>query len=73
MWLQLFVLGLPIIPASVDRYLQAKLKQYIINPIVNFLYGYKVCFSNRIHGCKYGTWESLTHDTVHDYQMSIEI
>ena len=38
MWLQLFVLGLPIIPASVDRYLQAKFKQYIINPIVNFLY-----------------------------------
>ena len=38
MWLQLFVSGLPIIPASVDRYLQAKLKQYVINPIVNFLY-----------------------------------
>ena len=38
MWLQHFVLGLPIIPASVDRYLQAKFKQYVINPIVNFLY-----------------------------------
>ena len=38
MWLQLFVLGLPIIPGSVDWYLQAKVKQYIINPIANFFY-----------------------------------
>ena len=38
MWLQLLVLGLPIIPGSIDHYLQAKFKQYIINPITNALY-----------------------------------
>ena len=38
MWLQLFVLGLPIIPGCIDCYLQAKFKQYVINPIANALY-----------------------------------
>ena len=38
MFLQLLVLGLPIIPGSINHYLQAKVKQYIINPIMNFLY-----------------------------------
>ena len=36
--LQLLVLGLPIIPGSLDRYIQAKVKQYIIMPITNLLY-----------------------------------
>ena len=38
MWLQLLILGLPIIPGSIDHYLQAKFKQYIINPIANALH-----------------------------------
>ena len=38
MFLQLLVLGLLIIPGSIDHYLQTKVKQYIINPIANFLY-----------------------------------
>ena len=38
MWLQLLILGLPIIPGPIDHYLQAKFKHYIINPIANALY-----------------------------------
>ena len=35
---QLLLIGLPMVPAVLDHYLQAKFKQFVITPIYNFLY-----------------------------------
>ena len=34
---QLLILGLPILPEALDRYFSAKIKQYIVTPVSNFI------------------------------------